>query len=74
MKTGGAKNLMPRALDPCQLLHGPYTPPPLKRGDRAVCLYRDADVIVTGWSDGRISWPRCRRVGERGGYGLLVED
>ena len=37
-------------------------------------LYRDADVIVTSWSDGRISWPQCPQVGERGGYGLLVDE
>src|SRR5262249_60627403 len=32
-----------------QLLHGPYTPPRLKRGDRTFCLYKDCDVIVTPW-------------------------
>src|SRR5262249_9931238 len=37
-------------------------------------LFRDADVIVTGWSAGRIPWPRCRRPGTRGGgSGLLVD-
>jgi hypothetical protein len=56
------------------LLHGPYAPPPLRVGDRATCLYRDGEVIVTSWSDAPIQWPRCRRVGERGGYGLLVND
>jgi hypothetical protein len=66
---------MPTALDPYKLLHGRYTSPALKRGDRAVCLYRDADVIVTGWSHGRISWPRCRRPDTRGGgSGLLVDE
>jgi hypothetical protein len=61
--------------DMVRLLHGPYSPPPLKRGDRATCLYRDADVIITGWSDARIAWPRCRRPGTRGGgSGLLVND
>jgi hypothetical protein len=43
--------------DPVQLLFGPYTPPPLKKGERTHCLYRDALVVVTSWSDGRISWP-----------------
>jgi hypothetical protein len=57
-----------------KLLFGPYTPPPLKKGDRATCLYRDADVVVTSWSDGRISWPRCRALGHRGGSGLLVDE
>jgi hypothetical protein len=38
-----------------------------------MCLYRDAEVIVTGWSDGRIPWPRCRQAGTHGGgSGLLV--
>jgi hypothetical protein len=31
-------------------------------------------VVVTSWSDGRISWPRCRALGHRGGSGLLVDD
>jgi len=31
-------------------------------------------VVVTGWSDARISWPRCRAVGTRGGgSGLLLD-
>jgi hypothetical protein len=53
-------------------LHGPYTSPPLRRGDHAVCLYRDSEVVITSWSDARIPWPRCRRVGHRAGPGLLV--
>jgi hypothetical protein len=57
-----------------QLLHGPYTAPALRRGDRATCLLRDADVIITAWSDGRIPWPRCKVPGRRGGSGLLVEE
>jgi hypothetical protein len=57
-----------------QLLHGPYTAPSLKRGDKATCLYRDGDVIITGWSDARISWPRCQLRGTRGGSGLLVDE
>jgi hypothetical protein len=56
-----------------QLLRGPYTAPAIRRGDRAVCLYRDAEVIVSGWSDGLIPWPRCRQPGTHGGgSGLLV--
>ena len=50
-------------VDPYRLLHGPYTPPRLRRGDRATCLYRDAEVVITSWSDARISWPRCRAIG-----------
>jgi len=66
---------MPGKLDPHQLHHGPYTPPALRRGDPATCLYRDGDVVITGLSDGRISWPQCRRLGARGGgLGLLVDE
>src|SRR5262249_12918398 len=65
---------MPNILDPYRLPHGPYTPPALRRRDRATCLFRDADVVITSWSDGRISWPRCRRPGTHGGgSGLLVD-
>jgi hypothetical protein len=66
---------MPRRVpENAKLLFGPYSPPPLKKGDRATCLYRDADVVITSWSDSRISWPRCRAIGHRGGSGLLVDD
>jgi len=62
-------------LERVKLLFGPYNPPPLKRGDRAFCLYRDQLVVVTWWSDARIPWPRCRPPGNRGGTcGLLVDD
>jgi hypothetical protein len=57
-----------------KLLHGPYTAPPLQRGDRAVCLFRDAEVVITGWSDATVPWPRCRLRGTRGGSGLLVDE
>jgi hypothetical protein len=40
-----------------KLWHSPYTAPALKRGDRARCLFRDIDVRITGWSDGRTPWP-----------------
>jgi hypothetical protein len=63
---------MRRIPDKFRLLHGPYAPPALRKGDRTVCLYRNADVVVTAWSDGRISWPRCRAIGRRGGSGLLA--
>ena len=63
-----------RVPDACKLLHGPYRPQPLRRGDRATCLFRDGDVVITGWSDARIPWPRCRRPDSSGGSGLLVDD
>jgi hypothetical protein len=43
-----------------KLLFGPYKAAPLRRGDRAVCLVRDGDVIITSWTDAPIPWPRCR--------------
>src|SRR5260370_35678857 len=58
-----------------KLLHGAYSPPPLKRGDRAACAYRDCEVIITGSSAAPVAWPRCRRPGTHGGgSGLLVDD
>jgi hypothetical protein len=57
-----------------RLLFGPYTAPALKRGDRATCLLRDGDVVITSWSAGRIPWPRCRAVDAHGGSGLLVDE
>ena len=61
--------------DRIKLLFGPYRPPALRRGDRASCLLRDCDVVITGWSGGRIPWPRCRALGTRGrGAGLLLDS
>jgi hypothetical protein len=57
-----------------KLLFGPYTAPPLKRGYRATCLYRDRLVIITGWSSAPTPWPRCRALDSRGGSGLLVDE
>jgi hypothetical protein len=66
---------MPRRVpENCKLLFGLYEPPPLTRGDRATCFYRDTDVVITSWSGGRLSWPRCRAICHRGGSGLLVEE
>ncbi len=41
----------------------------IQRGDRATCLYRDAEVVITSWTDARISWPRGHGIGVRGGSG-----
>ena len=66
---------MPRTdPDKVKLLHGPYQTSRLRRGDRAQCLYRDKDVLVTGLSAGRIPWPLCKPAGGRGYPGLLVEE
>jgi hypothetical protein len=52
---------MARAADErVRLLHGPYKTPRLRRGERAFCLFHDCDVVVTGWTDARVPWPRCR--------------
>jgi hypothetical protein len=54
--------------DRVKLLYGPYEMPNLRVGDRAFCLLRDCDVIITSISDARIPWPRCRAVeGTHGG-------
>ncbi len=65
---------MPRIPEKCRLLHGPYYAPPLSRGDRATCLLRDADVVITGWTSARIAWPRCQTVGVKGGSGVLLDE
>lgn len=56
------------------LIGGPYTPPPVRRGDRATCLYRDCGVVITSWTSAPISWPRCNKIGQMGGSGLLVTE
>jgi hypothetical protein len=64
-----------RVPENCHLLHGPYRPPPLRRGDRATCLARDCDVVITGMSASRIPWPRCRALDTHGGgSGILLDD
>jgi hypothetical protein len=66
---------MPRRVDDrLRLLHGPYQAPSLRVGDRATCLYRDGDVVITSCTDARISWPRCLPVGRKGHPSLLVDD
>jgi hypothetical protein len=60
--------------DRVKLLFGPYRPPRLRRGDRAACLFKDCDVVVTGWTDARIAWPRCLPLGTKGHPSLLVDE
>src|SRR5262249_9570759 len=65
---------MPQPPSP-RLLAGPYTPPLLRRGDRATCLFRDANLTVTSWTSAPIPGPRCCRPGTHGGgSGLLVTE
>jgi hypothetical protein len=56
------------------LLFGPSRAPRLRRGDRAACLFRDADVVITSWTAARLPWPRCRLADGHGGSGLLVDE
>jgi hypothetical protein len=51
-----------RSHEQTRLLFGPYQAPALRRGARTTFLFKDCDVIITGWSDARLSWPRCRPV------------
>jgi hypothetical protein len=37
-------------------------------------LYREADVIITSMSAGRLPWPRCRAKDSRGRIGLPVDE
>jgi hypothetical protein len=62
--------------DKVNLLFGPYQAPSLRRGDRALCRVRDCEVVITGWSDAPMSWPRGYAPSERpgGGLALLVDD
>lgn len=57
-------------------LLGSYRAPAVRVGDRAVCLYRDCDVVVTSVTDAPIPWPRCRPADQKGGAGsgLLVDE
>jgi hypothetical protein len=61
--------------DRVKLPFGPYKAPRLRRGDRAFCLYRNCEVIITGWTHARLRWPRCRALESPGcGSGLLVDE
>jgi hypothetical protein len=64
---------MPPTPAKCQLIHGPYTAPALRRGDRATCHLRGV-VKITSWTSAGIPWPRCKVVGQRGGSGVLLDD
>jgi len=46
--------------DRTKLLAGPYRPARLRKGARAFCYYRDTDIAITSWTNGRIPWPRGR--------------
>jgi hypothetical protein len=62
-------------LDKASLLFEPYRTPALKVGERTLCLLRDMEVVIYGWSTWRIPWPLCYRAGTRAfGKGFLVDD
>lgn len=53
------------------LIGDPYTPPPAKLGRCAWCFLRRRTVVISGWTDAPIRWPRCGVRGQHGGSGLL---
>ena len=57
-----------------KLLAGPYRPPAVQVGDVTSCLYWDRDVVITGWSEGRIPWPMCKPLEGYGRPRILVDD
>jgi hypothetical protein len=61
--------------DRVRLLFGPYQAPAVRRGDRATCLVRGRDVVITSWTDAPIPWPRCRPadLAAGRGVGLLID-
>jgi hypothetical protein len=60
--------------DRAKLLHAPYRPPRCRKGDRLTCLARDREVIVTGWTAGRIFWPVGIPAEKRTGRPSIVVD
>jgi hypothetical protein len=48
--------------DRFKLIHGPYRPPKVKRGDKLFCEIRGT-VTVGGYSDSPIPWPRMKKGG-----------
>jgi hypothetical protein len=64
---------MPRIPYKCRLFHAPYRPPRLHVGSRADCLMRGT-VVITSWTDAKISWPRCWPLEGKSHPSLLVDD
>jgi len=61
--------------DKVKVLFGPYKPTPFRGGGVAFCYVRDYPVVVIGWSDARIPWPRCQPLDPpRRGRGPLIDD
>lgn len=55
-------------------LLGSYSVPAVEVGDIEFCEYRLADCRVTSWNEAPIRWPRCNKLGVKGGSGLLVTE
>jgi hypothetical protein len=53
-------------------LLGTYRTPRVRVGRVLLCHVRDCPVVVTGWSAGRIPWPKGRPRGRRGRAGFVV--
>ena len=54
-------------VDRFKLIAGPYSAPPFELGDVVTDELR-GDVRITAISDGRIQWPKGRRLDQTGGY------
>lgn len=48
-----------------KLLYGPYEPPRVRPGEALFCERRQEDVIVGGYTDAPIPWPRARKKGRQ---------
>jgi hypothetical protein len=60
--------MTPRKVDRRKLRFGPYDPPATRRGARLFCEIRGT-VVVGGYSDGPIPWPRMKH---GGGHCLIL--
>ena len=58
-------------VDRFKLIAGPYSAPPFELGDVVTDELR-GDVRITAISDGRIQWPKGRRLDQTGGHAGLV--
>jgi hypothetical protein len=51
--------------DSIRLLHGPYSTPAVRIGQKVDCEFRGQEVVVGGLSDGLIQWPTVKMKGRR---------
>jgi hypothetical protein len=64
---------MPRIPYKYKLLHVPYRPPRLQVGARTDGNLRGI-VVITSWTEAKISWLRCLLVASKGHPSLLLDD